>query len=228
MKLSVIISVYNEKNFIAEILKRVEQVPVDKEIIVIDDGSTDGTKEILEKLQMFNVTVLYNSVNHGKGYSIRKGLEQIKGDIVLIQDADLEYDPDDYQKLIEPIISGKAAVVYGSRALSGYTLRSDLFNPFCWGRWLLSFLTNVLYGANITDEPCGYKVFKTEVIKGIPLVCERFEFCPEVTAKVLRRGYKIYEVPACYNPRSFKEGKKISWRDGLEAIITLFKYRWWK
>ena len=227
MKLSVIIPVYNEKNFISEILKRVEQVPVDKEIIVIDDGSTDGTKEILEKLQMSNVTVLYNSVNHGKGYSIRKGLEHVAGDIVIIQDADLEYDPDDYQKLIAPIISGQAEVVYGSRRLEP-TYKEKFYNVFFWGGWLLSRLTNLLYGTSITDEPCCYKVFKTEVIKNIPLVCERFEFCPEVTAKLLRRGYKIHEVPVSYNPRKIKDGKKISCLDGLEAIITLFKYRWWK
>ena len=227
MKLSVIIPVYNEKNFISEILKRVEQVPIDKEIIVIDDGSRDGTKEILKKIQMAGLTVLYNDINHGKGYSIRKGLEHVAGDIVIIQDADLEYNPDDYQKLIAPIISGQAEVVYGSRRLEP-DYDEKFYNVFFWGGWLLSRLTNLLYGTSITDEPCCYKVFKTEVIKNIPLVCERFEFCPEVTAKVLRRGYKIHEVPVSYNPRKIKDGKKISWRDGLEAIITLFKYRWWK
>ena len=227
MKVSIIIPVYNEKDSICELLKRVGQIPIDKEIIVVDDGSCDGTKELLKRLQMPSLTILYNDTNHGKGRSIRKALEYIRGDIVLIQDADLEYDPNDYSSLIEPIISGKTEVVYGSRWL-GDGFSNVSFNLFRFGRWLLTVLTNVLYGIKITDEPCGYKVFKTEIIKSIPLACERFEFCPEITAKLSRKGYKIYEVPIKYNPRTIREGKKVTYRDGLEAIVTLLRYRFWR
>jgi len=149
-------------------------------------------------------------------------LKHITGDIVIIQDADLEYDPSDYPQLLEPILNGKAKVVYGSRILGGG--KKSYWSFYLGGR-LLSFLANLLYDARITDEPTGYKVFRTDVIKNINLKCERFEFCPEVTAKVRKKGYRIYEVPIHYAPRSIKEGKKINWRDGLEAIWTLIKYR---
>jgi glycosyltransferase involved in cell wall biosynthesis len=227
MKISIIVPVYNEKDTIREILKKIEQVSLDKEIIVVDDGSSDGTKDILEKIREHDLTILYNKINRGKGYAIRKGIEHVKGDIVLIQDADLEYNPNDYAALVEPIISGRADVVYGSRWLK-HGLNNAPVNLFRFGRWFLTVLTNLLYGIKITDEPCCYKVFKTKVIKNIPLVCERFEFCPEVTAKLSRRGYKICEVPVSYRPRTFQEGKKIRFRDGLEAVATLLKYRFWK
>ena len=227
MKVSIIVPVYNEKDTICEILKKIERVSLDKEILIVDDGSNDGTKELLKKIEIPNLTVLYNNTNYGKGYAIRKGIEHVKGDIVLIQDADLEYDPNDYHALIEPIISGNADVVYGSRWLE-HGLNKTPFNLFRFGRWFLTVLTNLLYGTTLTDEPCCYKVFKTEVIKNIPLVCEGFEFCPEITAKVSRKGYKIYEVPVNYYPRSFEDGKKITYKDGLEAVVTLLKYRLWR
>ncbi|MFH1798712.1 MAG: glycosyltransferase family 2 protein [Candidatus Omnitrophota bacterium] len=227
MKVSVIIPVYNEKDSIRDILKRVASVPINKEIIVVDDGSTDGTRELLEKADIHGLKVLKNNANRGKGYSIRRALKHVTGDVVLVQDADLEYSPNDYPSLLAPIISGEAEVVYGSRCLE-HGLKGVPLSLFRIGRRLLTSLTNLLYGTKITDEPCGYKVFKTETIKSIPLVCERFEFCPEVTAKLLRRGHKIHEVSISYNPRTIAEGKKITYRDGMEAIITLLRYRFWK
>lgn len=227
--LSVIIPVYNEKSTIREIIDRVKAVRIPKEIIVIDDGSTDGTRQMLEEIEDPEVKVVFHDKNYGKGYAVRTGIKSAIGDIIIIQDADLEYDPNDYAALIEPIISGEASVVYGSRWLR-HKLgnRPWPFNLFRFGRWFLTALTNLLYGTKLTDEPCCYKVFKAEVIKNIPLTCKRFEFCPEITAKVSRKGYKIYEVPVNYYPRSFKEGKKIRYSDGLEALVALLKYRFWK
>lgn len=239
MKLSVIIPVFNEKNTIAEVLRRVITVDLlslglKKEIIVVDDGSTDGTREILKQYQVSSIQypvksqpineikVIYHEKNMGKGAAIRTGLVNVTGDIVIIQDADLEYDPQDYPKLIEPILSGKAKVVYGSRILGKG--RKSYWSFYIGGRFL-SFLTNLLYNAKITDEPTCYKVFQADVIKNINLRCRRFEFCPEVTAKLRKKGYEIYEIPIHYEPRSLEEGKKINWKDGLEAIWTLIKYR---
>lgn len=227
--LSVIIPVYNEKNTIREIIDIVKAVGISKEIIVIDDGSTDGTRQILEEIKYPEVKVVLHDKNYGKGRAVRTGIEAATGSIIIVQDADLEYDPKDYHALIEPILSGKAEVVYGSRWLKHKLNNKPWpFNLFRFGRWFLTTLTNLLYGTKLTDEPCCYKVFKREVIKNIPLTCKRFEFCPEITAKVSRRGYKIYEVPVSYYPRSFKEGKKIKYSDGLEALATLLKYRFWK
>lgn len=225
--LSVIIPVYNEKNTILEILERVKKVDITKQIIIVDDGSTDGTSFLLKKINDPAIKILFHEKNCGKGCAVRTGIKSAEGDIILIQDADLEYDPNDYRRLIEPITSGKASIVYGSRYLSG-ALGKEPMNAFRFGRWLLTFMTNILYGAHITDEPCGYKVFKADVLKGIQLTCRKFEFCPEVTAKVLRRGYKIFEVPINYYSRTFKEGKKITYKDGFEAVITLMKYRFWR
>jgi len=227
MKISILIPVYNEAKTVSELLRRVSLTTIPNEIIVIDDGSTDGTKEILKSLEDGKLKIIYRGNNAGKGSAIRQGLKQVTGDIVIIQDADLEYDPQDYQALIEPILSGRADVVYGSRWLNQGITKI----PFSWfklGRYLLTLLTNLLYKTKITDEPCGYKIFKSGVILNIPLECKRFEFCPEITAKLCRLGYKIYEVPIRYTPRSVKEGKKISYRDGLDAVATLIKYRFWK
>jgi len=223
MKLSVVIPCYNEKESILEILKRVEAVNLEKEIIIVDDCSTDGTREVLATLPPERAKVIYRSENKGKGSAIRTGLQQMTGDIVIIQDADLEYDPNDYYELIKPILEGRAEVVYGSRVL-GRDMEISYFRYYLGGRFL-SWLTNLLYGANITDEPTCYKVFKADVLKGLDLRCKGFEFCPEVTAKLCKRGYKIYEVPISYHPRSLEQGKKIGWRDGIEAIWTLIKYR---
>jgi len=227
MLLSVIIPVYNERNTILKILEKVKSVKIDKidkEIIIVDDFSTDGTREILESLKGKDekLKIIFQKKHVGKGFAIRTALKFVEGEIVLIQDADLEYDPNEYPKLIEPILEGKAKVVYGSRVLKKNPKASIIF--YIGGRFL-SFLTNLLYGTNITDEPTGYKVFSTDVLKSIDLKCLGFEFCPEVTAKVAKKGYKIYEVPINYNPRSIKEGKKIRFKDALKAVFTLIKYK---
>ncbi len=221
MKVSVIIPAYNERDTIAETIKRVRSSPVEKEIIVVDDASTDGTPEVVESLTGPDLRLLRQQYNQGKGSAIRRGLDAATGEIVLIQDADLEYDPGDYPKLIAPIESGEADVVYGTRApkFSGMKLPHRLFN------WLAAMLANLLYRANITDEATCYKVFRAEVIRTIPLKCERFEFCPEITAKVRKRGLRIHEVPVSYQARSIGAGKKIRWWDGVEALWMLVKYR---
>ncbi len=223
MKLSVIVPVYNERETVREILERVRAVEVEKEIIVIDDGSTDGTRDILrEEEGRGDVRVIYHPQNRGKGAAIRTGLEHATGDVVLIQDADLEYDPRDYPRLLQPILEGRAEVVYGSR------FRGRCESMLFWhalGNKLLTLATNLIYGAALSDMETCYKVFKAEVIKSIPLRARRFEFEPEVTAKVLKRGYRIHEVPISYSGRKHHEGKKITWRDGFTALWTLIKYR---
>jgi len=223
-KLSIIIPVYNEKETILEVIKRVKEVDIDlsKEIIIIDDGSTDGTKDLLKKIK--GAKLIFSKVNEGKGASIRKGLKKVTGDIVLIQDADLEYNVNDYRKLIEPIIKNKVGVVYGSRNLIKNNRKHSGF-LFYTGGILLSWMANLLYGINITDEATCYKVFKTDIIKNIDLQCKRFEFCPEITAKIAKKGINIHEVPISYNPRNSIQGKKIQWRDGFQAIWVLLKYR---
>lgn len=224
MKLSVIIPVYNEMRTIAEILRRVKLVDIPKEVIVVDDGSTDGTRDYLRSLESREgFKVLYQDKNMGKGAAIRKAIDHVSGDIVIIQDADLEYDPQDYRKVIAPIFEGRANVVYGSRYINPA-------NDLPWTRYkvgvlALTAVANLLYGAGITDEATCYKAFKADVLKSLPLKCKRFEFCPEVTAKVRKRGYRIEEVPISFHYRTVKEGKKIGWKDGLEAVLTLIKYR---
>jgi len=222
MLLSIIMPVYNERGNLVEILNRVQAVPIEKEIIIVDDGSTDGTRQILRDIKGQNVKVILHERNQGKGAAIKTGLTEATGDIVIIQDGDLEYDPMDYLKLIPLIQSGEAQVVYGSRTL-GSNKRS--YHRYYWGGQFVTLVTNILYGLKITDEPTCYKMFKKEVIDRIKLDCTGFEFCPEVTAKVVRLGYTIHEVPISYHPRSFEEGKKIKWRDGLIAIWTLLKCR---
>jgi dolichol-phosphate mannosyltransferase len=194
---------------------------LDKELIIVDDGSTDGTTEVLKAMDLASVKVVIQETNQGKGAAIRRGLREVTGDIVIIQDADMEYDPRDYQKLVDPIIAG-AKVVYGSRQLGNNTFS---YRRFYFGGLFLSWLTNLLYGSRITDEPTCYKVFRKDIIDSIDLKCKRFEFCPEITAKVLKRGIEIIERPISYRPRSISEGKKIRWTDGLEAIFTLLRYR---
>lgn len=228
MKLSILIPVYNEASTIEEVLHQVRAVPlpgITKEIIVVDDGSTDATPEILrrEKEHASEVTVYTSPRNFGKGQAIRTGLPHATGDVILIQDADLEVNPQEYSRLLEPIQQEKASVVYGSRFL---TLR----NPIPWrsrfARWVLTTLANLLYGSHLTDEATAYKVFRAEVLKRVSLECVGFEFCPEVTAKVLRQGHRIVEIPISYRPRSKAEGKKLRyWRDGLIAVYTLLRYR---
>ncbi len=221
MKLSVIIPVYNEAKTILEIIKRVKEVPFDKEIIVVDDGSTDGTVRILEENRQ-GLTVLFNEKNGGKGAAIRTAIPHLTGDLVIIQDADLEYDPSEYSKLISPIVNGKADVVYGSRLLGG-PHRVHLF----WhsiGNKIVTVLSNMLTNLNLTDMETGYKIFRAEVLKGIRIESNRFGFEPEITAKIAQMGCRIYEIPISYWGRDYTEGKKISWRDGLAATYWILKY----
>jgi len=226
VKLSIIMPVYNEKATIREILERVRAVDVgmEKEIIVVDDGSKDGTREILrEEESRGDIRVLYHERNLGKGAAVRTGIASATGDFVIIQDADLEYDPQDYPALLKPLLEGKAEVVYGSRFLSGSG--SSMISWHRFGNKFLTAVTNLLYGSSLSDMETCYKAFKASVIKSIPLRSNRFEIEPEITAKILKRGYKILEVPIRYRGREFHEGKKISWKDGFSAIWTLLRYR---
>lgn len=224
MTLSVIIPVYNEIRTIEEILRRVRAVDIAKEVIVVDDGSTDGTREFLRSVERKDgFKVIFHDRNRGKGAAIRTAIPNVTGDIVIVQDADLEYDPRDYPAIIAPIVEGRAGVVYGSRH---YRFRN--YTPltrFGAAGLVLTVMTNILYGARITDEPTCYKAFRTDVLRSVPLRCERFEFCPEVTAKLRKRGHRIHEVPISFRARSVKEGKKIGWKDGIEAVLVLIKYR---
>ncbi|MEK9149376.1 MAG: glycosyltransferase family 2 protein [Candidatus Desantisbacteria bacterium] len=224
MKLSIVIPVYNEELTVKEVIDKVLAVPIEKEIIVVDDGSTDRTPEILKEAKD-KVTIVYNSlINIGKGAAIRIGFEHIKGDVVIIQDADLELSPAEYPKIVGPIMEGKADVVYGSRFLGGAGKKeTNLFNYLA--NKLLAFLTNILYGSHLTDMETAYKCFRLDVIKRMRLSSIGFEIEPELTAKALRLGYKIYEVPISYHPRRIEEGKKIGFMDGFKAIYYLFKWR---
>ena len=223
-KLSVIVPVYDERNTVVEIVRRMRAVdlPVDLEIVIVDDGSTDGTRDVLRQLADSTVRVVLHEHNKGKGAAIRTGLEKVTGDLVLIQDADLEYDPEDWPKLLNPVLRGKAQVVYGSRFTG--ERRNMLFLHWVGNRFL-SLVTNVLYNTTLSDMETCYKLFDRTVLEGITINASRFEFEPEITAKLLRRGIRIYEVPISYTGREFEEGKKITWRDGFIALWTLVKYR---
>jgi glycosyltransferase involved in cell wall biosynthesis len=223
-KLSVIVPVFDERNTVVEIVRRMRAVdlPVELEIVIVDDGSTDGTRDVLRQLADSTVRVITHDANRGKGAAIRSGLAQVSGDLVLVQDADLEYDPEDWPKLLTPILRGKARVVYGSRFTG--ERRNMLFLHWVGNRFL-SLVTNVLYNTTLSDMETCYKLFDRTLLDGITLRAQRFEFEPEVTAKILRRGVRIYEVPISYTGREFDEGKKITWRDGFVALWTLVKYR---
>jgi dolichol-phosphate mannosyltransferase len=227
-ELSVIVPVYNEAVTIAELLDRVLAVACRKQLVIVDDGSTDATRAVVDDWRSRQgsadkVQLLTHPVNRGKGAAIRTGLAGVRGDVVLIQDADLEYEPADYLRLIEPILVGEADVVFGSRYLSGENHLPWTANRLCVH--LLNSMVRMLYGQRITDEATCYKAFRTDVLRRLDLQCERFEFCPEVTAKVCRMGIRIHEVPIRYHPRTVSEGKKIRWRDGVEAISTLLYWR---
>ncbi len=229
MKISVIIPVYNEIGTIEKILEKVEKVDlgsIRKEIIIVDDFSRDGTRDILRNIKKHKV--LFHKKNFGKGTAIRTGLKNATGDIIVIQDSDLEYNPEDYKKMIRPILEGKSKVVYGSRFIDTRMWISHNKIPIpthYFGNMFLSFLTRIIYLRRITDMETCYKMFTREVIESIRLRARRFDFEPEITAKIIRRGYKIIEVPIEYHSRSFKEGKKINWVDGIKAFWYLLRYR---
>jgi glycosyltransferase involved in cell wall biosynthesis len=225
-KLSVVVPVYNERNTLVEILRRMRTVElpdgIEREILVVDDGSTDGTRDVLKQLGDSTVRVVMHAANRGKGAALRTGFATTSGDYVLVQDADLEYDPDDWPRLIAPILAGKARVVYGSRFTG--ERRNMLF--FHWvGNRFLSLVTNVLYNTTLSDMETCYKVIDRALLDQIRLTSASFDIEAEITAKILKRKVRIYEVPVSYAGREFDEGKKITWRDGLAALWTLVKYR---
>ena len=233
MKLSVLIPVYNEVNTLREAIRRVQRVNVPKEIIVIDDGSMDGSREILAGLDadakkkpdpLNELKVILKSVNEGKGAAIRSGLAQVTGDVVIVQDADLEYNPQDYPKLLEPIEAGEADVVYGTRFFGGGPHRVLFFWHYV-GNQLLTLFSNILTNLNLSDMEVGYKAFRSDILKKVQIKSNRFGFEPEITVKVAKIGCRIYEVPISYYGRTYKEGKKITWKDGFAAFYCLFRYK---
>lgn len=223
---SIIIPVYNEKNTILQLFENVKKAPtcnLKKELIIVDDGSEDGTKEVLKKINQ--AKVFFHETNKGKGAAIRTGLQHARGDIILIQDADLEYNPDEYEKLLQPILMGKTEVVYGSRFSYGKVFNKNMYYSHCLGNILLTKATNILYSSKLLDMETCYKVFKKDVLEGITLTADRFDIEPELTAKLLKKGIAIHDVPITFQPRGFHEGKKINWKDGIVALWTLMKYR---
>lgn len=225
MKLSVVMPVYNERNTIKEIMRRIRSVDLGEisiEIVAVDDGSTDGSADILEMEADSTTKVVRHDKNRGKGAAVRSGLEAATGDLIIIQDADLEYDPDDFRVMIAPILKKKAEVVYGSRFTGEH--RNMLFWHMLGNR-LLSFMTNILYNTTLSDMETCYKLFTRESLGGINIKSNSFNIEPEITAKILKKGIRIYEVPISYAGREYEEGKKITWRDGVDAVWALLKYR---
>jgi glycosyltransferase involved in cell wall biosynthesis len=225
MKLSVVIPAYNEQATVEEIVSRVRAVGLADEIVLVDDGSTDGTRELLARMAKTDpaLRILFHERNRGKGAAVATGIQAAQGDLILIQDADLEYDPREYPVLLKPIEEGRADVVFGSRFL-GAPRRPTMFWHMVANQ-ILTLMTNVLYNSILSDMETGYKVFRREVLLAIPLRARRFDFEPEITAKLLKRGARIFEVPISFNPRDYAEGKKIGLKDAFVAIWTLLKYR---
>ena len=225
--LSVLVPVYNERSTIGEVIRRIRSVdvPLEVEIVVVNDGSSDGTDKVLATLEDSTVRVFNHSQNQGKGAALRTGLEAATGDLIIIQDADLEYDPEDWIKLLDPIMKNKAFVVYGSRFTGE---RKNMLLLHWIGNRFLSLVTNVLYATTLSDMETCYKCFDRRVIEPVHIVSNRFDFEPEITAKVLRQGFRIYEVPISYAGREFDEGKKITWKDGFAALTALIKFRFTK
>jgi len=226
VKLSILIPVYNERHTVELLLKRVEAVPYEKEIIVVDDASSDGTREILERLSRNNreqMRLFLHTRNRGKGAAIRTAIEQVTGDIVIIQDADLEYDPQDYPRLLEPILGGHADVVFGNRFHGGP--HRVLYFWHYVGNRLLTNLCNIATNLNLSDMEVGYKVFRTEVLQRLRLRSDRFGIEPELTVKVAKLGCRVYEVPIAYHGRTYTEGKKITWKDGIAALYYIIRFR---
>jgi glycosyltransferase involved in cell wall biosynthesis len=223
MKLSIVVPVFNEAGTLPEVLRQVRAAPFDKEILVIDDGSSDNTWEVLQSLQDGDLRLFRHEVNRGKGAALQTGFEHVTGDVVIVQDADLEYDPRDYPKLIRPIEEGKADVVFGSRFI-GEPHRVLFFWHYV-GNKLLTTLSNMFTNLNLTDMETGYKAFRSEVLQGLRLRAERFGFEPEFTAKVARKKYRIYETAISYSGRGYEEGKKITWRDWVAAVWYIIRFR---
>ena len=221
--LSVVMPVYNEKRTVEEIIRRVIAVPVRTELIVVDDGSNDGTREILTELEReLKFKLIFQPNNAGKGAALRRGFQEVSGDLVVIQDADLEYSPEEFPELIELICQGRADVVYGSRFLGRH--RVFLFTHYAGNR-LLTLMTNVLYNTMLSDMETCYKVMRTDVLRSMTLESDGFGIEPEMTAKIFKRHYRVYEVPITYDGRGYEEGKKITWRDGIVALWVLLKFR---